>query len=108
MTDTPAPNHPMPTTSGDATTGQTAALPPHDVADLGLAGEGVRRIEWAEREMPVLRLIRERFTRRAAAGRAAHQRLPARHDRDGQPHAHPEGGRRGRHADGLQPALHQG
>ncbi len=31
--------------------------------DLGLADEGVRRIEWAEREMPVLRLIRERFER---------------------------------------------
>ena len=29
----------------------------------GLADEGVRRIEWAEREMPVLRLIRERFER---------------------------------------------
>ena len=39
------------------------ALPPHDVTDLGLADEGVRRIEWAEREMPVLRLIRERFER---------------------------------------------
>jgi adenosylhomocysteinase len=38
-------------------------LPPHDVADLGLAAEGARRIEWAEREMPVLRLIRERFER---------------------------------------------
>ena len=36
---------------------------PHDVTDLGLAAEGVRRIEWAEREMPVLRLIRERFER---------------------------------------------
>ncbi len=36
-------------------------LPPHDVADLHRAAEGVRRIEWAEREMPVLRLIRERF-----------------------------------------------
>jgi adenosylhomocysteinase len=48
-------------TSGDATPGQTVALPPHDVADLGLVDEGVRRIEWAEREMPVLRLIRERF-----------------------------------------------
>jgi adenosylhomocysteinase len=34
-----------------------------DVADLGLVDEGVRRIEWAEREMPVLRLIRERFER---------------------------------------------
>ena len=31
-------------------------LPHHDVTDLGLAAEGVRRIEWAEREMPVLRL----------------------------------------------------
>jgi adenosylhomocysteinase len=33
----------------------------HDVTDLGLAPHGVRRIEWAEREMPVLRSIRERF-----------------------------------------------
>ena len=41
----------------------TTNLPPHDVADLALADEGVRRIEWAEREMPVLRLIRERFER---------------------------------------------
>ena len=32
-----------------------------DVKDLGLAPGGKRRIEWAEREMPVLRLIRERF-----------------------------------------------
>ncbi len=41
----------------------SGSLPPHDVVDLGLAAEGVRRIEWAEREMPVLRLIRERFER---------------------------------------------
>ncbi|MGZ6313521.1 MAG: adenosylhomocysteinase [Candidatus Limnocylindrales bacterium] len=40
-----------------------SALPVHDVTDLGLAPEGRRRIEWAEREMPVLRLIRERFAR---------------------------------------------
>jgi adenosylhomocysteinase len=40
-----------------------SSLPPHDVADLGLAAAGVTRIEWAEREMPVLRLIRERFER---------------------------------------------
>jgi adenosylhomocysteinase len=32
-----------------------------DVKDLALAPHGKRRIEWAEREMPVLRLIRERF-----------------------------------------------
>ncbi|HEY7970385.1 MAG TPA: adenosylhomocysteinase [Candidatus Limnocylindrales bacterium] len=41
----------------------TGGLPAHDVTDLGLAAEGIRRIEWAEREMPVLRLIRERFER---------------------------------------------
>ncbi len=43
----------------------TSAIPqvPYDVTDLSLAAEGVRRIEWAEREMPVLRLIRERFER---------------------------------------------
>jgi len=61
MTDTPVTQHPMQTTSGDAANGQTASYPPHDVADFGLVAEGVRRIEWAEREMPVLRLIRERF-----------------------------------------------
>jgi adenosylhomocysteinase len=33
----------------------------HDVRDLNLAAEGLRRISWAEREMPVLRRIRERF-----------------------------------------------
>jgi adenosylhomocysteinase len=35
----------------------------HDVKDLGLAPEGVRRIEWADRQMPVLAAIRERFER---------------------------------------------
>ncbi len=33
----------------------------YDIKDLNLAEGGRRRIEWAEREMPVLRLIRERF-----------------------------------------------
>jgi adenosylhomocysteinase len=35
----------------------------YDVKDLALADAGQRRIEWAEQEMPVLRLIRERFAR---------------------------------------------
>ncbi len=35
----------------------------HDIKDLNLAPGGRLRIEWAEREMPVLRLIRERFER---------------------------------------------
>ncbi len=34
----------------------------HDVRDVNLASEGLRRMTWAEREMPVLRRIRERFT----------------------------------------------
>jgi adenosylhomocysteinase len=33
----------------------------HDVKDLAGAGPGKLRIEWAEAQMPVLRLIRERF-----------------------------------------------
>jgi adenosylhomocysteinase len=35
----------------------------YDIKDLDLAPAGRLRIEWAEREMPVLRLIRERFAR---------------------------------------------
>jgi adenosylhomocysteinase len=33
----------------------------HDIKDIKLAPQGKQRIDWAEREMPVLRLIRERF-----------------------------------------------
>ncbi len=33
----------------------------HDIADPALAAEGERRIEWAERRMPVLATIRQRF-----------------------------------------------
>ncbi|MDQ3874715.1 MAG: adenosylhomocysteinase [Actinomycetota bacterium] len=35
----------------------------YDVKDLSLATEGARRIEWADRQMPVLAAIRERFER---------------------------------------------
>ncbi len=38
-------------------------FPDHDVADLDLAEAGGRRVAWAERFMPVLRTIRERFER---------------------------------------------
>ena len=48
----------------------TARTDASDIKDLSLAPEGRRRTEWAERSMPVLRLIRERFTReRPLAGR---------------------------------------
>ncbi len=33
----------------------------YDIKDIKLALEGKKRIEWAEREMPVLRLIKKRF-----------------------------------------------
>jgi adenosylhomocysteinase len=41
----------------------SAAIPPHDVADLSLAPEGAAQIAWASDQMPVLRRIRERFER---------------------------------------------
>jgi len=40
----------------------------YDVKDIALAQKGVSRIEWAERDMPVLRLIRERFSRERPLG----------------------------------------
>jgi adenosylhomocysteinase len=38
------------------------AAPKFDIKDSSLAPDGHRRIEWAAREMPVLRLIKERFS----------------------------------------------
>ena len=38
-----------------------SSLPPHEVADLALAPEGVERIAWATEQMPVLGQISERF-----------------------------------------------
>src|SRR3954447_7072886 len=45
----------------------------HDVKDLALAAEGLNRIEWADRQMPVLAAIRDRFERerRPAASRGS-------------------------------------
>ena len=81
---------------------------PSDVRDLALAPEGVRRIEWADRQMPVLAPDPRAVRGRAAARGHPHRRLPARHQRDRQPDAHAEGGRRRRRAVRLQPALHPG
>ena len=36
-------------------------MPNYDVKDMKLAEGGRLKIDWAEREMPVLRLIKERF-----------------------------------------------
>src|SRR5918999_292206 len=43
--------------------GSMATTRRYDVKDLALATEGVRRIEWADRQMPVVAAIRERFER---------------------------------------------
>ncbi len=48
----------------------TASGTSSDIKDLTLADEGRRRTDWAERSMPVLRQIRDRFSReRPLAGR---------------------------------------
>ena len=48
----------------------TASKPDHDIKDVKLADEGRRRTEWAERSMPVLRQLRERFAKeRPLAGK---------------------------------------
>jgi adenosylhomocysteinase len=41
----------------------TTAAKNYDIADLALADDGQARIEWADRHMPVLASIRERFAR---------------------------------------------
>src|SRR3954449_485809 len=41
--------------------GHKATTKRNEVKELDLAGEGKRRIEWADRQMPVLAAIRERF-----------------------------------------------
>ena len=41
----------------------TTTIPRHDIANAELAAEGRKRIEWAERNMPVLAQIRDRFAK---------------------------------------------
>ena len=86
----------------------TTAAKNHDVADLALADAGQARIEWADRHMPVLASIRERFAAREAARRHPARPLPARHDRDREPGPHADRRRRRRRAVRLEPALDPG
>src|SRR4051812_17412412 len=48
-------------TRRSAGAGKEAVMQEHDVADLGLAAEGQRRIDFADRTMPVLQAIRASF-----------------------------------------------
>ena len=80
----------------------------YDVKDLELAAEGVRRIAWADRQMPVLAAIRERFEREQPLAGHRISCLPARDDRDGEPRPHALRGRRRRRPLRVEPALHAG
>ena len=86
----------------------TTAAKNYDVADLALADAGQARIEWADRHMPVLASIRERFEREKPLDGIQLGRLPARHDRDREPRPHADRRRRRRRAVRVQPALHAG
>jgi len=56
--------------SETATKGGAGAKATNDIKDIRLADEGRRRTEWAERSMPVLRQLRERFAKeRPLAGK---------------------------------------
>ena len=79
----------------------------YDVKDMSLAEAGKQRIEWASREMPVIRLS-GRGSRREAAQRYPHRRLPAYHHGDRQPGADPESGRSRPRSLRLQSAQHPG
>src|SRR5581483_8167463 len=58
-----APSERVATVADERREERMATTKRHDVKDLALAPEGVRRIEWADRQMPVLAAIRERFER---------------------------------------------
>ena len=78
------------------------------VKDPRLAREGRMRIEWADRNMPVLRAIRARFAKETPAQGSAHRRVPARHHRDREPGAHAAGRRRRGVPVRLESAEHAG
>ena len=67
------------------TTGSSSAQ--YDVKDLGLADQGRRRTEWAERSMPVLRQIKARFAKERPL-EASGSRPACTHHRDGHSPSH--------------------
>ena len=54
----------------------------HDIKNMKLAEQGKKKIVWAEREMPVLRLIRERFRRHKPLKGIRLSALPSCYNRD--------------------------
>ena len=80
----------------------------HDVKDLALAGEGIRRIEWADRKMPVLR--RSASASRRSSRSTGYRIAACLHvtTETANLRAHAQGGRRRRGALRLEPALDAG
>ena len=79
-----------------------------DIADAGLAAAGRARIRYAERAMPLLGRPARAVRSGPALRRARRRRLPARHGRDRDAGPAAAGGRRGRLAGRVQPAVHPG
>ena len=61
----------------------------YDVKDIGLADQGLDKVEWAERRMPVLRKIRERFLKEKPLKGARISCCLHVHHRDGEPRQGP-------------------
>ena len=80
----------------------------YDIKDINQAEGGRRRIDWAEREMPVLRSIRERFKKEKPLKGLRLSCLFACDHRNRQPDDHPAGRRRGHRPHCLQSAFHAG
>ena len=77
----------------------------HDVKDLELATGGRYRVEWAGREMPVLKQIRERFAAEKPLDGVRVSACLHVTTGDRQPHANPASRWRRCRADRVQPAL---
>ena len=61
----------------------------YDIADIDLAERGRFRMQWAAKEMPVLDLLEERYSRERPFEGVRMARGHARHQRDRQSNAHP-------------------
>ena len=80
----------------------------YDVKDISQAEGGRRRMDWAEREMPVLRQIRERFKKEKPLKGLRVSCLSACDNGNRQFDGDPAGWRRGYCPHRLQPAFHAG
>ena len=88
---------------------RTLAMPRYDVSrSRTRRRRAAQTIEWADQQMPVLRHHPRALRQGAAAQGPSPRRLPAHHQRDRQPAAHAQGGRRRGLLLRLQSALDPG